>query len=109
VSRRTGMTLAGFAYRKAGMRRGNRALVFLAMYGIAREKAGEPIGMESFAVEWKVSLAKAYRDREAFQVVFGDLEVEALWQDIRRQVAERQDLRGAAADVVSAVPSLVLV
>ena len=103
------MTLAGFAYRKAGIRRGNRALVFLAQYGLAREKAGDVIGMEGYRSYWGCSLATAYRDWDAFQVVFGDLEVEVLWQDIKRQVRDRQNKLGAVADVTAAVPSLVLV
>lgn len=83
-------TLAGYVYRKGGLRRGQRALLFIAMYGIQRELDGEPVSMARFQETWRVSVATAYRYREAFSIVFPELTVEELWLEIRRHVRSRE-------------------
>jgi hypothetical protein len=82
------MTLAGFAYRKVGIRKGTRGLLFVAQYGIVRQKDGMPVTMDRYAEWWHMSTATAYRDREAFEAVFGDASVEAVWQVVRQGVGK---------------------
>jgi hypothetical protein len=96
------MPLFEVAFRETGSRlTANRALLFIAQYGVVREKLGRAATMEEYHGYWGMSSKTAYRQREAYVAAFGDELVDDLWLRIRRRV-RTGDLPAALTDALRA-------
>lgn len=79
--------------RKVGLRAAVHALEYVVSYGLLCESLGrETSSMRVYADFWKMSLAKAYREHDAFVLAFGPAaDVAEIWKQMSGAVDERKD------------------
>jgi len=92
--------LAVLVVKKLGWRRGLDALTFLTAWGIASDSLGHPVRMTEYAEYWGQSLAKSYKEREAFFLMWPDeASPERLWGLARSAVSSSLPKEVAVAQV----------
>jgi len=86
--------------KKVGWRQGLRALTYVAAWGIASDAVGRPLTVEEYGQHWKESRATAYREFQAFRMVWPKEETPArIWAKARDSVGERSRADVAAAQL----------
>ena len=68
------MSWMELAFRNAGFRKGQIALVWAIMWAVARESQGSDPSAEEVAAWWKEPVRTAYREQSAFRAAFPTLE-----------------------------------
>ena len=99
------MPVCELLYKRVGITTAIHALEFVVSYGILCEKLGyESSSMRVYAEFWRMSLAKAYREHDAFVAAFGpEADVAVIWRQLSPGVDERKDRRLAAVQSMSMV------
>lgn len=95
--------LAVELYRKVGFRKGTKALEFVVAFGLLYEHLGSTPSMLQYQEHWKMSLAGAYRDRDAWVLAMGDRDPLEVWLAARDRVEERKDRKIALMQMMSVV------
>lgn len=99
---------AVYVIEKVGWRKGLTALTYLAAWGLASEALGHPVTVAEYSHYWKQSLAKSYKEREAFVLAWPQYEKspEPLWRLVGPKIVERKrrdvvvtQLSGVTVDV----------
>jgi hypothetical protein len=87
-----------YMVRRVGLRRSMSVCTFVVAWGIYMEKG--PKGerrehtMDGYTKYWRQSLAKTYRERDLFQIVFpGQNDPTELWGEIRAVYKHKLDAR----------------
>jgi aminopeptidase N len=71
------MTWLELAFRNAGFRKGQTALVWALMWAVTRESKGSDPTVDEVAAWWKENERTAYREQAAFRAAFPTLETPA--------------------------------
>jgi len=91
------LTVIDVAVRNVGLRRSVTALTYLAMYGAARNAAGEAVKPEQVGAHWQRSDASVFRDQAVFRLAFpGEASPERLWLALGASVHEKRAERAGA-------------
>lgn len=94
MARKVNKPLGFLVVEKVGIRRAIRVFSFVAAWGLASDAVGHPVTMQEYTDYWRQSLATTYRERDAFKMVWPDLDTpEPIWSKAREHVtAKRPDL-----------------
>ena len=97
------MTVIDVAIRKLGVRKGFKACLYVAMWGIAAEAIGHaPASPGEVADYWERSQATLYRGQVAFREAFApEMTPERLWSLARKRVDDKLNEREAVGAVSS--------
>ena len=97
------MAVIDVAIRKLGVRKGFKACLYVAMWGIAAEGIGHaPVNPDEVADYWERSRATCYRGQVAFREAFApEMTPERLWLLARKRVEGKVNEREAVSAVSS--------
>src|ERR1035437_5429260 len=85
------MTWMELAFRNAGFRKGQTALVWAILWAVTRESKGSDPTVEEVAAWWKENERTAYREQAAFRAAFPKLDTPSkIFEDpkLKEKIAE---------------------
>jgi len=94
-------SLIEVAIRNIGVRKGFKACLYIAMWGMAAEAIGHaPVNPDEVAEWWKQSRSSCYRGQVAFREAFApEMTPERLWSLARQRVEDKSNEREAVGAV----------